>query len=70
MLIDDEMPIQGPLIVSDVSYIYSIKFDSFHSILYGCGGDGLIFKYEFESQKLYKFEGCVTEIWNIIIDET
>lgn len=37
--------------------------------MYGCGGEGLLFRYDMSLFKLENFEGGESEIWNFVLDE-
>lgn len=55
--------------VQNLSYIYAIRFDCFKEYMYGCGGEGLLFRYDMSLFKVENFEGGESEIWNFVLDE-
>lgn len=69
MIISKGEHLEGPALVQNLSYIYAIRFDCFREYIYGCGGNGLLFRYDMSLLKLERFEGTDTEIWNFALDE-
>ncbi len=66
---EEHEPIEGTCLVKELSYIYSIKLDCFKEYFYGCGGDGMLFRYDMSLAKVENFYGCDSEVWNFVLDE-
>lgn len=54
--------------MDDLEYIYNIHLDESCENVYGCGGDGLIFRYNLLTKRNQVFIGHKQEVWNIFVD--
>ena len=53
----------------NTSYIYYIKLDKLKKNIYGCGGKGLVFKYDLSTNQTVFFVFYKHEVWKILLLE-
>lgn len=53
----------------NTSYIYYIKLDKQRKYIYGCGGKGLVFKYDLNTNGTEFFVGHKHEVWKLLLLE-